>query len=182
MVSRNPLNGVVPPFSSAAGRADWQTHHPDTVLQRRGCTPHHSIGSAERITGIGKVEWLIVDDGSTDRTVEVARAHGVDHIVSLPRHQGLARGVRRAGLQACLQAGADIIVNTDADNQYNAEDIPRLIQPILERKAEIVVGTRPIKDIEHFSTLKKMLQKLGSWFIRLVSRTDIPMRPADSGP
>jgi glycosyltransferase involved in cell wall biosynthesis len=123
------------------------------------------------------VEWLIVDDGSTDRTVEVARAHGVDHIVSLPRHQGLARAFGE-GLQACLQAGADIIVNTDADNQYSADDIPTLIQPILERKAEIVVGTRPIKDIEHFSTLKKMLQKLGSWFIRLVSRTDIPDAPS----
>jgi glycosyltransferase involved in cell wall biosynthesis len=129
------------------------------------------------LPGITKVEWLIVDDGSTDRTVDVAQGYGVDHIVSLPRHQGLAKAFV-VGLQTCLQEGADIIVNTDADNQYSAEDIPKLIEPILKGKAEIVVGARPIDDIEHFSPLKKMLQKLGSWFIRLVSRTDIPDAPS----
>jgi glycosyltransferase involved in cell wall biosynthesis len=123
------------------------------------------------------VEWLVVDDGSTDRTVDVAQSYGVDHIVSLPRHQGLAKAFG-VGLQACLREGADIIVNTDADNQYSAEDIPKLVAPILKGKAEIVVGARPIDDIEHFSALKKMLQKLGSWFIRLISRTDIPDAPS----
>jgi len=129
------------------------------------------------LPGIDKVEWLIVDDGSTDRTVEVALEHGVDHIVKLPHNQGLARSFM-AGLAASLKAGADIIVNTDADNQYNADDIPKLIQPILEGKAEIVVGARPIVELEHFSPLKKRLQKFGSWVVRVASNTDIPDAPS----
>jgi len=127
--------------------------------------------------GVDEVEWLIIDDGSTDKTVEVARAHGVNHIVRHPRNFGLARAFM-TGLDACLRSGADIIVNTDADGQYRAEDIPNLIRPILERKAEIVVGTRSIEDIEHFSPVKKLLQKLGSWAVRMASKTDIPDAPS----
>src|SRR5262245_22735422 len=100
-----------------------------------------------KIAGIDNIEWLIIDDGSTDKTVEVAQAYGVDHIVRFPRNQGLAKGFV-AGLEASLKAGADIIVNTDADNQYCANDIPRLIDPILSGKAEIVVGQRPIQEIK----------------------------------
>ena len=123
------------------------------------------------------VEWLVIDDGSTDDTIEVARANGVDHIVALPCHQGLAKAFM-VGLEACLKAGADIIVNTDADNQYCADDIPSLIQPIIERRAEIVVGARPISDIKHFSGTKKILQKLGSAVVRLASSTNVPDAPS----
>ncbi|MGR8979084.1 MAG: glycosyltransferase family 2 protein [Gammaproteobacteria bacterium] len=129
------------------------------------------------LPGVDLVEWLVVDDGSQDRTIEVARANGVDHIVRLPKNQGLARAFM-AGLQGCLDAGADIIVNTDADNQYCAADIPKLIEPILAGKAEIVVGERPIADIEHFSRPKKFLQRLGSWVVRAASNTDIPDAPS----
>ena len=109
-----------------------------------------------QLPGIDAIEWLIIDDGSTDRTIEVAKELGVDHVVQLIRHQGLAKGFI-AGIRACVELGADIIVNTDADNQYNTEDIPVLIQPILDKKAEIVVGTRPIREIKHFSPLKKLV-------------------------
>lgn len=129
------------------------------------------------IPGVDVVEWLIIDDGSMDKTVEVAKAHGVDHIVRLPRHQGLASAFV-AGLEASLRAGADLIVNVDADNQYCADDIPQLIAPILIGKADIVVGARPISEIEHFSPLKKLLQKLGSWVVRLASKTDIADAPS----
>ena len=129
------------------------------------------------VPGVDIVEWLIIDDGSKDRTVEVAKAHGVDHVVSLPRNQGLAKAFM-AGLEASLMAGADIIVNTDADNQYCADDIPKLIDPILSGKAEIVVGTRSISEIEHFSPAKKFLQKVGSWVVRLASKTDLPDAPS----
>lgn len=130
-----------------------------------------------KISGFDSVEWLIIDDGSTDETVAVAKANGVDHIVRHARNQGLARAFM-TGLDACLRLGADVIVNTDADNQYNADDIPALVQPILEHRAEIVVGARPIETIEHFSPVKKMLQKLGSWVVRVVSKTDIPDAPS----
>lgn len=129
------------------------------------------------VPGVDTVEWLIIDDGSKDRTVEVAKAHGVDHVVSLPRNQGLAKAFM-AGLEASLKAGADIIVNTDADNQYCADCIPDLIRPILEAKAEMVVGARPIEQIEHFSFSKKLLQRLGSWTVRLASSTDISDAPS----
>jgi glycosyltransferase involved in cell wall biosynthesis len=129
------------------------------------------------VAGVEKVEWLIINDGSTDRTIEIARENGVDHVVDLGTHHGLARGFM-AGLDACLRNGADIIVNTDADNQYNADDIPKLIEPILKGEAEIVVGARPITEIEHFSPLKKSLQKLGSWVVRAASGTDVADAPS----
>ena len=129
------------------------------------------------VPGFDVVEWLIIDDGSTDETVHVAKKYGVDHIASHTHNQGLARGFI-TGMNACLSLGADVIVNTDADNQYNAADIPLLVKPIIEGKADIVVGSRPINEIEHFSLLKKMLQKLGSWVVRVVSKTDIPDAPS----
>ena len=126
-----------------------------------------------RLDGFDIVEWLIIDDGSTDRTVEVARANGVDHIVRLTNNKGLAAGFQ-AGLDACLKLGADVIVNTDADNQYNAADIPKLLRPILEGRADMVVGDRGTDEIEHFSAMKKRLQKAGSWVVRQASDTDVP--------
>src|SRR3712207_4017666 len=106
------------------------------------------------VPGFAAVEWLVIDDGSTDRTIEVARANGVDHIVKLTNNKGLAAGFQ-AGLDACLKLGADVIVNTDADNQYSAADIPRLVAPIVEGRADMVVGDRETDQIEHFSPLKK---------------------------
>ena len=129
------------------------------------------------VEGFDTVEWLVVDDGSTDGTAAVAKANGVDHIVSFSRNQGLAR-VFMAGLDACLKLGADVIVNTDADNQYNAQDIPLLVTPILDKKAELVVGARPISEIQHFRFVKKQLQRLGSWIVRLASKTTIPDAPS----
>lgn len=129
------------------------------------------------IEGIDKIEWLVIDDGSTDDTVNVAKRNGVDHIVSHPKNLGLARAFM-TGLSTCLELGADIVVNTDADNQYRAECIPDLIHPILEGNAEIVVGARPIDEIEDFSPAKKLFQKLGSWTVRLVSGTNIPDSPS----
>jgi glycosyltransferase involved in cell wall biosynthesis len=129
------------------------------------------------VPGVDTVEWLVIDDGSTDRTVDVAREHGVDHVVRLPMNRGLAVGFM-AGIDACLRLGADIIVNTDADNQYRADDIPKLVEPILACQAEIVVGARPIEEIEHFSAGKRFLQRLGSWAVRTASGTDIPDAPS----
>lgn len=130
-----------------------------------------------KVEGFDKVEWLIINDGSTDNTVEVAQASGVDHIISFTNNQGLARGFM-AGLNECLKLGADVIVNTDADNQYNARDIPLLVKPIIEGKADIVIGARPINEIEHFSLLKKFLQKIGSFVVKWASNTDIPDAPS----
>ncbi|MFP6657997.1 MAG: glycosyltransferase family 2 protein [Pirellulales bacterium] len=128
------------------------------------------------LPGVDVVEWMIIDDGSTDRTVQVAHTNGVDHIVRLPCHQGLARAFT-TGIEACLAKGANVIVNTDADNQYVAEDIEHLITPIIQDDAEIVVGARPISKIEHFSLIKKALQKIGSFVVRRASRTNIPDAP-----
>src|SRR3954447_19046568 len=125
------------------------------------------------VPGFDAVEWLVIDDGSTDRTVEVARAQGVDHIVRLTNNKGLANGFQ-AGLDACLKLGADVIVNTDADNQYNAADIPVLVAPIVAGNADMVVGDRQVMTIEHFSPLKKSLQRLGSWVVRQASETTVP--------
>jgi glycosyltransferase involved in cell wall biosynthesis len=123
------------------------------------------------------VETLVIDDGSTDNTIAVARECGVNHIIALSPHQGLAKAFM-AGLEASLSAGADLIVNTDADNQYCADDIPKLVAPILQGRAEIVVGARPIGETAHFSPTKRSLQKLGSWVVRRASRTDIPDAPS----
>jgi glycosyltransferase involved in cell wall biosynthesis len=125
------------------------------------------------VEGIDAVEWLVVDDGSTDRTVEVAREHGVDHIVRLTNNKGLAAGFQ-AGLDASLKLGADVIVNTDADNQYYGGDIPKLVAPILAGQADMVIGDRETDQIEHFSPLKKRLQRLGSAVVRRASGTDVP--------
>jgi len=130
-----------------------------------------------QVEGFDTVEWLVIDDGSTDGTARVAREHGVDHVVSHTRNQGLARAFM-TGLDAGLNLGADVIVNTDADNQYNAADIPALVRPVLAGEADIVVGARPIENISHFSPMKKILQKLGSWVVRKVSSTDIPDAPS----
>ena len=129
------------------------------------------------IPGVDSVEVLVVDDGSTDRTVEVAREAGANHILKMASNVGLARAFT-AGIEEALAPGADIIVNTDADNQYEAEDIPALIQPVIDRQAQIVVGARPITEIESFSPVKKALQRLGSWVVRLASDTDIPDAPS----
>ena len=124
------------------------------------------------IPGVDIIETLIIDDGSADGTADVARQNGAHHVVRLTRHKGLA-GAFQAGLDACLQAGADLIVNTDADGQYKGEDIPRLIQPILEKKADIVIGNRDIENIKQFSFLKKRLQRIGSWIVRQLSGSTI---------
>jgi glycosyltransferase involved in cell wall biosynthesis len=126
-----------------------------------------------RVDGFDEVEWLIIDDGSKDRTIEVAKGGGVDHIVRLTNNKGLAAGFQ-AGLDACLKLGADVIVNTDGDNQYDGNDIPKLVAPIVSGKADMVVGDREVHTIEHFSPLKVTLQKLGSWVVRQASETEVP--------
>jgi glycosyltransferase involved in cell wall biosynthesis len=133
-----------------------------------------TLGELPReLPGFDTVEWLVVDDGSTDATVEVARAHGVDHIVKLTNNKGLATAFQ-AGLDASLKLGADVIVNTDADNQYAARDIGRLVEPILAGEADMVVGDRQVMTIEHFSLVKRRLQQLGSWVVRQASGTTVP--------
>jgi glycosyltransferase involved in cell wall biosynthesis len=125
------------------------------------------------VPGFDEVEYLIIDDGSTDSTVDVARKLGVEHIVKLTNNKGLAYAFQ-AGLDASLKLGADVIVNTDADNQYDASDIISLVQPVVEGRADMVVGDRDVMSIEHFSPLKKRLQKLGSWVLRRASETGVP--------
>jgi glycosyltransferase involved in cell wall biosynthesis len=125
------------------------------------------------VEGFDEVEWLVIDDGSDDRTIEVAKANGVHHIVRLNNNKGLAYAFQ-AGLDACLKLGADVIVNTDGDNQYCGEDIPKLAVPILRGDADMVVGDREVMNIEHFSPLKKSLQRLGSWVVRQASSTTVP--------
>jgi glycosyltransferase involved in cell wall biosynthesis len=125
------------------------------------------------LPGIDTIEYLVIDDGSTDETVEVAKSLGVHHIVRLPRHSGLATAFN-VGLETCLKKGADIIINTDADNQYNAGDIPALIEPILAGRADLVVGDRGVAKLETFSPLKRFLQRLGSWVIAQASGLHTP--------
>ena len=125
------------------------------------------------LPGFDTVEWLVIDDGSTDRTVEVARENGVDHIVRLTNNKGLANGFQ-AGLDAALKLGADVIVNTDADNQYYGPDIAKLVEPIVAGNADMVVGDREVMTIDHFSPAKKSLQRLGSWVVRQASQTSVP--------
>ncbi len=130
-----------------------------------------------QVPGIDVVEWLVIDDGSGDRTLDIAKSYGVDHILRFPTNQGLARGFM-AGIEEALSAGADIIVNTDADNQYCAADISKLVQPILRQQADMVIGARPIWQTSHFSTAKKLLQQVGSWVVRLASDTTIVDAPS----
>lgn len=131
----------------------------------------------KHIEGIDTIEYLIINDGSKDNTVEVARKWGVHYVVNFRRNKGLAKGFM-AGLDACLRNGADIIVNTDADNQYCGDDIEKLVRPILNGETDIVIGERPIDATEHFSPLKKKLQHFGSWVVRKASNSDIPDAPS----
>ena len=129
------------------------------------------------LDGIDEIRWLIINDGSDDNTVAVAKECGVDYVVNFIQNRGLAKGFM-AGIKECIKQGADIIINTDADNQYEAKDIPKLIKPILDSKAEYVIGERPISQTKHFSLMKKMLQKIGSWVVRKASNTHIPDAPS----
>lgn len=132
----------------------------------------------KEIENIDTIEKLIIDDGSTDRTVEKAKQVGVDHIISFKTHKGLARAFA-AGIEHCLKHGADVIINTDGDNQYRGDDIPKLIMPVIKGHADVVVGARPIEEIPHFSFFKKKMQKLGSRVIRKLSKTSV--KDATSG-
>lgn len=131
----------------------------------------------DHIDGIDEIEYLIINDGSRDNTVEVAKNWGVHFVVNFKQNKGLAKGFM-AGIDACLRYGADIIVNTDADNQYCGDDIETIVRPILDGKADMVIGERPIDQTEHFSPIKKKLQHLGSWVVRKASHTDIPDAPS----
>ena len=142
-------------------------------LDEEGTLPATLKSLPREVPGVDVVEFLVVDDGSSDRTAAVALEHGAHHVVRFARRRGLAYGFM-AGLDACLRLGADVIVNTDADNQYPAEAIPRLIAPILEGRADMVVGDRGVGDVAHFSWTKRRLQTLGSWVVRKVSGTTVP--------
>lgn len=149
----------IPCFNEEATLATTLSHLPRTVA------------------GFDSVEWLVIDDGSTDATVKVALKSGVDHVVRLPHNRGLARAFM-AGLEASMRAGADVIVNTDADDQYDASCIPDLVRPIVQGEAQIVIGARPIREITEFSLIKKLLQRIGSAAVRIASGTDVPDAPS----
>lgn len=137
-----------------------------------------ALGELPReVEGFSRVEWLVIDDGSTDGTADLAKSLSVDHVIRHPVNRGLATAFM-TGLDACLRLGADVIVNTDADNQYEAADIPRLTAPILAGEADMVIGARPISETEHFSWIKKKLQHLGSWAVRIASKTDVADAPS----
>jgi len=142
-------------------RSDWLAVAIDSALSERDVA----------------IEVLVIDDGSSDDTVNVARAHGVQHVVGFRTNQGLARAFM-LGIHSCLARGADIIVNTDADNQYVGADIEKLVRPIIEGRADLVIGARPIAQIEHFSPIKKLLQRFGSWAVRRVSGTSVADAPS----
>src|SRR6187551_3098691 len=133
-------------------------------LNEEATLPATIAALPRQIDGIDAVELLVIDDGSTDRTVEVAREQGVEHIVRLTNNKGLAAAFQ-AGLDACLKLGADVVVNTDADNQYSGADVAKLVAPILAGDADMVVGDRRVGQIDHFSGPKKGLQRLGSWVV-----------------
>ena len=147
-------------------------------LNEEGTLPQTLADLPREIPGIDKIEFLVIDDGSTDRTSEVARECGAHHVLTLGSNRGLATAFRK-GVDFALAHGADIIVNTDGDNQYCGADIPKLVQPVLEDKADIVVGSRPIVDHPEFGIIKKALQILGSWVLRMISKTTV--RDAPSG-
>jgi glycosyltransferase involved in cell wall biosynthesis len=142
-------------------------------LNEEGALPATLADLPRELDGFDTVEWLVIDDGSTDRTVEVARELGVDHVIRFSSNRGLAVAFQ-AGLDAAIKLGADVIVNTDADNQYRASDIPKLVGPILAGEADMVVGTRDLKRQDEFSRVKTVLQSWGSWVVRQASETDIP--------
>jgi glycosyltransferase involved in cell wall biosynthesis len=142
-------------------------------LNEEAALPLTLAAIPRQIPGIDEVEVLVIDDGSSDRTAEVAKASGADHVVRFPRHKGLAYGFR-AGLDASLRLGADVIVNTDADNQYPASRIPDLVAPILRGEADLVIGDRGVSQVAHFSWTKRRLQELGSYVVRRVSNTEVP--------
>jgi glycosyltransferase involved in cell wall biosynthesis len=169
---------------SHAAPTDTLTRQPMKLIIQIPCLdeeatlPQTIADLPRQIDGVDEVELLVIDDGSTDRTVEVAREHGVEHIVRLTSNRGLAAAFQ-AGLDACLKLGADVIVNTDADNQYSGADVPKLVAPILAGEADMVVGDRRVGTIEHFSGAKKALQRAGSWVVRRLSGT--PIADATSG-
>ncbi|MEM1382375.1 MAG: glycosyltransferase family 2 protein [Pseudomonadota bacterium] len=146
-------------------------------LNEAGQLPATLAALPRAVPGFDRVEWLVIDDGSTDGTAEVARAHGVDHVVRHEINRGLATGFM-TGIEACLRLGADVIVNTDADNQYDAACIPDLVAPVLQGRAQMVIGARPILDHASFSPLKKLLQSVGSWVVRKASGTAVPDAPS----
>ena len=141
-------------------------------LNEEATLPQTVADLPRAVEGFDSVELLVIDDGSTDRTVEVAREIGVEHIVRLTNNRGLAAAFQ-AGMDACLKLGADVIVNTDADNQYSGSDVAKLVGPIVAGKADMVVGDRRVQQIDHFSTSKKLLQRVGSWVVRRVSQTEV---------
>jgi glycosyltransferase involved in cell wall biosynthesis len=147
-------------------------------LNEEDTLPQTLADLPREIPGIDKIEYLVIDDGSTDRTSQVARECGAHHVLTLGSNRGLATAFRK-GVDFALARGADIIVNTDGDNQYCGADIPKLIQPVLDDKADIVVGSRPIVDHPEFGIIKKFLQLMGSWVLRLISKTTV--RDAPSG-
>jgi glycosyltransferase involved in cell wall biosynthesis len=158
--------------------ADTLRAHPMKLIIQIPClneeeTLPQTIADLPRsLPGIDEIELLVVDDGSSDRTVEVARGCGVQHVVRLTNNKGLAAGFQ-AGLDACLKLGADVVVNTDADNQYRGADVAKLVAPIVAGEADMVVGDRRVSGIDHFSGSKKQLQRLGSWVVRRVSGTQV---------
>ena len=150
-------------------------------LNEEESLPRLLAGLPRVVPGFEEVEWLVIDDGSTDATADVAKCSGIDHLVRLTSHRGLATAFQ-AGLDAGLKLGADVIVNTDADGQYSSSDIPRLVEPIVANRADMVVGDRQVQDVAHFSPTKKLLQKLGSWVVRRASGPACRTRPRDSAP